>query len=150
VTSRLHILFFALCGLASSACGNDARNDAVLFLDRVQQLDLDAPIQERERLVASLASLPLTSEEVQRARDACVEAHRTILEAESLHRSAREALVRAGADEEAMPITERQRIERDIRQSNDAIERSRDLFTRCHRLTRGLETRYRRRRNSAE
>jgi len=137
-------------GAALGACGDDARNDARVYLDRVQQLDLDDPIEERERLVDSLASLPLSAPEVQRARDACVEAHRTILEAESLHRGAREALVRADMDEHAIPITQRQRIERDIQRSNQAIERSRDLFTRCHRLTRSLETRYRRRRSTGE
>lgn len=138
----LPILALVATTLAVAGCEPDARNDANLFLDRVQRIDLDDPVDERERLVDSLASLPLSAEPVQEARDACVEAHRTILEAEALHASAREAL-EGRADETEIPITERQRIERDIQESTRAVERSRGLFSRCHRLTRDLELRYR-------
>ena len=128
----------------AAACEPDARNDANLFLDRVQRIDLDDTVEERERMVDALAHLPLSAEPVQEARDACVEAHRTILEAEALHANARAAL-EGHAQEDEIAITERQRIERDIQASNRAVERSRGLFSRCHRLTRELELRYRRR-----
>jgi hypothetical protein len=146
VKRTLSILVLAACAIG---CEPDARNDANLFLDRVRRIDLDDPVEERRRLVDSLASLPLSAEPVQRARDACVEAHRTILEAEELHARARSA-VEEHEDESQMPITERQRIERDIQESNRAIERSREMFTRCHRLTRDLELRYRSRRGRGE
>jgi len=142
VKRTLSILALAACAIG---CEPDARNDANLFLDRVQRIDLDDPVEQRRRLVDSLASLPLNAEPVQQARDACVEAHRTILEAEELHARARSAVDGHG-EEAGISITERQRIERDIRESNRAIERSRDLFSRCHRLTRDLELRYRSRR----
>lgn len=130
-------------------CEPDARNDAHLFLDRVQQLDLDDSIEERRRMVNSLASLPLTSEPVQQARDACVEAYRTILEAEERQARARGS-VEQHEDESAMSIAERRRIEDDIRESRQALERSRELFPRCHRLTRDLQLRYRSRRARGE
>jgi hypothetical protein len=142
VKRTLTILALAAAALG---CEPDARNDANLFLDRVQRIDLDDPVEERQRLVGSLASLPLEAESVQRARDACVEAHRTILEAEALHARARSA-VEAHGEESAIAVPERQRIERDIQRSNRAIARSRELFARCHRLTRDLELRYRSRR----
>ena len=129
---------------AAAGCEPDARNDANLYLDRVERIDLDDPVEERERMVDALESLPLSAEPVQEARDACVEAHRAVLEAESLHASAREALGEH-EDEGEIPITERQRIERDIQASTRAVARSRSLFSRCHRLTRDLELRYRRR-----
>ncbi len=142
-------LAFALVALALLGCEPDARNDATIFLDRVQRIDLDDPIADRRRNVGSLASLPLSAPEVQRARDACVEAHQTIIDAETLTTGAR-AEVERYEDESQIPITARQRIEADIRRSNGLIERSRALFDTCHRLTRDLEVRYRSRRARAD
>lgn len=139
----------ALLVLALLGCEPDARNDAIIFLDRVQRIDLDDPLAERRRHVESLASLPLSAPEVQRARDACVEAHQTILSAEELTQGAR-AEVERYEEESQIPIATRQRIETDIRRSNALIERSRALFDTCHRLTRDLEVRYRSRRARAD
>ena len=130
-------------------CEPDARNDAVIYLDRVGRLDLDDSVADRRRLVRSLASLPLSSPEVQGARDACVEAHETILEAEQLTDRARAAVERY-EDESQIPITARQRIESDISESGRLIERSGPMFDTCHRRTRDLEVRYRARREGSE
>ncbi|MEZ4336807.1 MAG: hypothetical protein R3B82_09285 [Sandaracinaceae bacterium] len=132
----------ALLAITLLGCEPDARNDATIFLDRVQRIDLDDPVAERRRNVESLASLPLSAPEVRRARDACVEAHQTILDAEGITSAAR-AEVERYEDESQIPITARQRLEADIRRSNGLIERSRSLFDTCHRLTRDLEVRYR-------
>lgn len=132
-----------LCLLALG-CEPDPRNDAHLFLDRVQHIDLDDPLEERRRRVESLATLPVSSEVVQSARDACVEAHRAIIEAEQASARARAVLDRY-PDEADIPVNERQDIEQDLRTSNRAMERSRDLFSRCHRMTRDLRVRYQRR-----
>lgn len=142
---RRLLALIAFVALALAGCEPDARNDATIFLDRVQRIDLDDPLAERRRLVASLESLPLTAPEVTRARDTCVEAHRAILSAEELTQGARAELERH-EDEAAIPLVTRQRIEADIRRSNELIERSRGLFDTCHRLTRDLEVRYRSRR----
>lgn len=145
--ARLSLPILALLALA--ACEPDTRNDAVIFLDRVQRLDLDDPIAQRRRLVESLSSLPLQASEVVSARDACVEAHETIIEAEELTANARQA-VEEHEDESSIPIVERTRLEADIRRSNRLLERSRSMFSRCHRLTRDLEVRYRSRRRRAD
>lgn len=139
-----------LIALAVSAlgCEPDPRNDANLFLDRVARIDLDDPAEQRTRMVDSLATLPLSATEVMDARDVCVDAHRTILEAETATARARAALA-DHPSEDGIPVTERQRIERDIRESNLAIERSRGMFSNCHRLTRDLELRYRSRRRGS-
>lgn len=116
-----------------------------MFLDRLDRLDLDDPVEERERLIENLASMPLVDEDIQRARDVCVEAHRAILEAEALHVRARDAVAEY-PDEAEIPITKRARIERDLRSSNEAIQRSRPLFERCHTARGRLDRRYRARR----
>ena len=133
-----------MCALA--ACEGDPRNDANLYLDRVQRIDLDDPLDLRRLRVEALATLPVASDVVRSARDACVEAHRAIIDAEETSAEARAAF-EGYASEDAIPQAERLRIEEDIRQSNRAVERSRGLFSRCHRLTRDLELRYRRRRS---
>ena len=143
MTARLLALLTLVATLLG--CEPDARNDAIIFLDRVQRIDLDDPLADRQRLMESLASLPLSAPEVTRARDACVEAHQTIIQAESLTAGARTEIERY-EEESQIPITTRQRIEGDIRRSSDLIERSRSMFDTCHRLTRDLEVRYRRHR----
>jgi hypothetical protein len=138
-------LILALLCLAG--CEDNSRAEATMFLDRVERLDLDGPMEERRRLVQSLASLPLSSEEVSSARDLCVDAHRAILDAEQSHQRARthlaEMLEEHGTEAE-MPITEKQRIGRDIRDADRALVRSRRLFTDCSRVTEELAQRYRR------
>lgn len=133
-------LFIAVALVAALGCEPDPRNDANLFLERVQRIDLDDTIAARTAMVDSLEALPLGAPEVTTARDTCVSAHRAILSAETLHARARAAVA---AGEGTM---DRARIERDIQESNRQIERSRPLFTRCHRLTRDLDVRYRSRR----
>ena len=136
----------ALAALALG-CEPDARNDANLFLDRIQRIDLDDPLETRRTRVASLATLPVEHPQVWSARDACVDAHQAIIEAEESSARARGAF--EGYDsEDAIPVVERQRIEREIQASTRAVERSRGLFSRCHRLTRDLELRYRHRTRS--
>ena len=140
---------FALALSLLLACEPDARNDAIIYLDRVSRIDLDDSVADRRRLVQSLASLPLSSPEVQAARDACVEAHQTILTAEELSQAARAALTRYESEDD-VPVTARHRIGADIDRSTRLIDRSRPMFDRCHRLTRDLEVRHRRGRRSRD
>lgn len=116
-----------------------------MFLDRLERLDLDDPAEERRRLVDNLASMPLLDPEVSEARDVCVDAHRSILEAEERQANAARLLGRYDADE-VPSAGDRARIQRDIDGADAALERSRRLFERCHRQSRELDMRYRRRR----
>jgi len=87
-----------------------------MFLDRLERLDLDDPAEERRRLVDNLASMPLLDPEVSEARDVCVDAHRSILEAEERQANAARLLGRYDADEVPVGDDQRQHVEitRDI------------------------------------
>jgi len=128
---------------ACAACDHDSSAEARMFLDRVGQIDLDTPIAERRRLVDSLASLPLTDDEVSAARDLCVNAHRSILEAEQ-HQADAVALVALHGDD--LPPEVELQVGNDIEQSGRALERSRDLFSRCISEQHAIDARYGRRR----
>lgn len=116
-----------------------------MFLDRLERLDLDNPAEERRRLIDNLANMPLADAEVSEARDVCVDAHRSILEAEERQANAARLLGRYEPDQVPSP-GDRARIQRDIEGADAALERSRGLFDRCHRHSRELDMRYRRRR----
>ncbi len=131
--------------LAGVACGRDASGEARMFLDRLERLDLDDPADDRRRLVDNLANMPLSDAEVTEARDVCVDAHRNILEAEELQADAAGLLARYEPDQ-VPSAGDRARIQRDIQSADAALARSRDLFSRCHRHSRELDMRYRRRR----
>jgi len=151
---RALVLSFLLVG---AACEGDASTEARMFLDRVERLDMDDPLEERRRLVDNLATLPLVHGDVIAARDVCVDAHRAILEAEDLRLEAVALLARCGpvcagqpggpeVDGTADQLRARLDLDRNMGRADRALERSRDLFSRCHRETRALDTRYRRRR----
>jgi hypothetical protein len=136
--------------LALSACGDDrVRNEAMLFFDRYERIDQEQPPEVRRPLVEALEGLTLVTPDVVHARDACVEAHTMLLEAEERHAAAREELLRAteGGDR-PLEVDAAARIEAAIEESNAAIERSPALFERCYREVRSLEGRFHRRRNS--
>lgn len=115
-----------------------------MLLDRIERLDLDDPVEERRRLVDSLASMPLADADVMSARDVCVRAHRSILEAEEKQAHAAMLLARYESDE-VPSAGDQLRIRRDIDEADGAIQRSRSLFARCHSETQALQSRYRRR-----
>lgn len=123
------------------------RNEAMLFLDRYEVIQIDQPLAERRPLVEALERLALSDADVDRARDACVEAHRSLLDAEARHDDARHELVEAmGDDGREVPPEVAARIEAAIDESNAAVERSPALFSTCYREVRALESRFRRRR----
>lgn len=131
-------------------CGDDrVRNEALLFLDRYEQIDMHAPTAERRPLIEGLRDLSLVIPDVVHARDACVAAHLGLLEAEETHERARDELIRASeGGDRPLEMDAAARIEAAINESNDAIERSPALFERCYREVRGLEGRFPRRRNA--
>jgi hypothetical protein len=123
-------------------CEPDARNDANLFLDRVDRIDADDPLAQREALVESLATLPLASPEVKNARTSCVDAHRAMIYAEQENELVRDALMEVRGDESRLTPHQRAKIERHLTESTRYIERSRPLLDTCHRLRNQLRTRY--------
>lgn len=142
------VLASGLVAVGVTSCGDDrVRNEAMLFLDRYERIDQEQPPDVRRPLVEELRDLTLVTPDVVHARDACVDAHLTLLEAEERHATAREELLRAteGGDH-PLEVDAAARIEAALSESNAAIERSPALFERCYREVRGLERRFHRRR----
>ena len=131
--------------LLLAGCEEDARNDANLFLVRIETIDLDDPPAQREERVSALEQLPLRHTQIREVRDLCVNAHRTLLRAEALAQQARERLgALEGSDE--VPATAAREIEVALTRSNHLLAESRRLFPRCTRRTEELQRQYRRRR----
>ncbi len=143
--------------MLATACKGDASAEARMFLDRYERLDMDDPLEERRRLVDNLRTMPLVHSDVTQARDVCVDAHDAILEAEDLRVEAVALLERCGpvcagqpagpeVDGTAEQLSARLELDQNMGRAERALERSRGLFSRCHRETAALNTRYRRRR----
>ena len=128
--------------LILAACGPDPQNEARLFLDRMGQVDLDDPLEDRRAWADTLERMPFATEEVRRARAACLDAHRTLISAEDQNAEARRRLDEVGGDEDSLSAESRAAIEAAIGESNRALARSRGLFSRCTAEKRGLEGRY--------
>jgi hypothetical protein len=129
--------------LVLSACEDRVRNEAMLFLTRYDALDLDAPLEERRESVSNLRGLVLTSDDVISARDACADAYEAEIRAEDQHAAATAQLLEASAGgAERVPTEAAARIEAAIQESQEAIERTRELFPRCEREARALRLRF--------
>ena len=112
--------------LAIACSGDRGENEARLFLDRVELVVLETPVAERERMLGALESLPLENEDVIAVREACVDGHRALIEAEVAQREATVELGRAtgGRDDVRIPSEEAARIQAMIDRSNEALEES--------------------------
>jgi hypothetical protein len=122
------------------------RNEALLFLDRYEGIDLDDPLDERKQSIDALAALPLSSAEVAEVRDVCVEAHRTLIRAEEHSAAARADLEHATADgqrEEDIPTEVRAQIEAHLQSSNESLALARETLPRCMERVHQLEVRFR-------
>lgn len=143
--SLSYALAAALLGTTLAACGegDDARNEAMIFLTRYDDFATDAPREDRERGVHELRALVLSNESVRAVRDACADAFDSVLRAEDQHSQATQMLLQAsngGAGEIATEAAAR--IEAAIQESNEAIEASRTGFQRCQTGVRTLRTRF--------
>lgn len=149
-------ILVAVGGLAAVALFSNrddrSRNDALLFLDRYGELDVDDPVDDRRERVEALAAIPFSAGDVDRVRDTCVEAHRTLILAEDRGTEARAAFDRATAGgrvaESEIPTETRASIEAALAESNDALARAREQLPRCMSEARRLEVRYQQRRRS--
>lgn len=145
---RLVLLLVVVVSLPSCSCNDErTRNEAMLFLDRFEDIDVDDPLEERRTAIEEIRGLALSDEDVLRARNACVEAHDALIEAEDQHATARHELVEASHGGAEVPPDVAQRVEHAIDESDRAIERSRELFPRCTREVHALETRFHRHRS---
>jgi hypothetical protein len=132
------MLFFA-------SQGGGERNDALLFLDRYEGLDVDDPIAERRDRIRRIAAMPLATRSVDEVRDLCVSAHETLIRAEERGAEARAIFDRAtagGVAEGDIPVEQRASIEAALEESNDALASARESMPRCMAGVRTLELRF--------
>jgi hypothetical protein len=144
---RLLLAIALVVSVPACSCNDErTRNEAMLFLDRFEEIDLDDPLEERRAAIDDIRGLALSDEDVLRARDMCVEAHDALIEAEDQHAAARHQVVVASTGGAEIPPDIAEQVERAIDESGRAIERSRELFPRCTREVNALEARFHRRR----
>ncbi len=129
------------------ACDSSARerSEARRFLASYGALDHRDAMDEREREVTDLAALPLHSPIVMKARDACVSAHRALLEAERAQERAAGALEKALAsrpDGEALSKQQAAQVQQSITAAETALSGARTRFAPCETDARDLALRY--------
>jgi hypothetical protein len=148
--SRTSLSIAAALVLCAAGCSDAERNEAKLFLDRVEPMEGDGHTPT-PAAVTALGRLAFSSDRVRAVRDACVTMYEAVIEAEALHAEARrrvEALerVRAAArDGGTVDPSEPRAIEDAIRQSTTAVERARQARPACQDGIAGLRANYRER-----
>lgn len=116
------------------ACQDEARNEALLFLERYGGLNA-ATLEERQRRVDALMAMPLRSEEVKDVRDACGAMHRATLLAEQSSLEI-ERLIRGS---ERPP---RETVEPLFARSEEATAEAQELLPRCTEKLAALRQRF--------
>lgn len=130
--------------VALTACGPDERNEAQLFLDRYEALDVNVDdLAERRRRVDALERLVLSSERVIGAREACLAMHQALLEAEEQQAEARATLARLerAAESERTPEATAE-VDAAITRSMSATAQVRELRPACDEKLADLRARF--------
>jgi hypothetical protein len=132
--------------LAACACDDtQTRNEAMLFIDRFEDIDVDDPLEERRAAIDGVRNLALTDPTVVAARDQCVSAYGALIEAEDQHDLARHMLVSTflpDGGEMPVPPELADQINAAIAHSDEAIARTQELMPRCTRAVGQLERRF--------
>ncbi|MCA9615323.1 MAG: hypothetical protein R3B99_24690 [Polyangiales bacterium] len=139
---RLVAVGALLCALAG--CGGDEANEARLFLDRYDGLDVNVDdLVERRRRIETLGRLAIANERVEGVRDACLQMHQALLEAEEQQAEARRlvAQLEAAAPGEARP-EDAAAAEAALTASTEATLRVRGLRSGCDEGLADLRARY--------
>lgn len=148
ITSATGVLLGATLLTLPTGCGDReerVRAEARGFLTLYEATDHRSPIPERERKVAQLEQLSLSDEAVRKARDQCVEAHRTLIRAERENEDASgllEKAVSAQVGGEPLPVEEAERIRARLTAAEGSISESRKRFEQCESDTRSLSLRF--------
>jgi hypothetical protein len=134
--------------VVATGTGDRERAEASLFLERFQAIDIEDPLVERRERIEAIARSPISTEEIDAIRDACVAAHRTMIHAEDSSAAARAHFEQATAGNPGahIPTEVQASIELALSESNDALERAREQLPRCEDRVRSLEVRFSRRR----
>jgi hypothetical protein len=141
---RRSISFVLVAALVCIACGADETNEARLFLDRYDGLDVNVDdLDERRRRVEALERLAIASERVRGVRETCLAMHSALLEAEVEQAEARRlvtVLERSAPEsrtEDAVAA-----VDQALTRSADAATRVRALRPECDEKLADLRARY--------
>ena len=142
--SRLATLAQAMLLLVAAGCGPDEGNEARLFLDRYEGLDVNVDdLGERRRRVASLERLAIASERVQGARESCLAMHEALLEAEEQQAEARRLVtVLERSAPESRTADAVASVDHALTRSADAATRVRALRPECDEKLADLRARF--------
>jgi hypothetical protein len=108
-------------------------------------IDHKGPLSPREQMVNDLAELPLDTDVVKEARNACVGAHRALISAEQAHERAAASLdkVLAGKpDGQPLGQAESALVQHEIQGAEQALRQARDRFTPCEDRVQSLALRF--------
>lgn len=127
-----------------AGCGDRKKAEARMVVDRVRAIDPYSAVAVRGKLVDGLAKLDVQAPDVRKVRDACVHAHRELLEAEGLQSDAKKALDQAQSAKTAGKLTDAQaeRIAHTIKRSNEALVEASVLLPKCQAQVAKLASRY--------
>ncbi|MDB4975090.1 MAG: hypothetical protein JWN48_3431 [Myxococcaceae bacterium] len=136
-----------LAALALTACDREgrARAEAHTFLALYTATDHRAPVAERTRKITQLEQLTLTDDTVRAARDECVGAHRTLLDAERENEVAAKQLDQALAGlpgDQALPAADTASIRAGIDKAERSLTDARARFEKCETQARSLSLRF--------
>ncbi|HEX5659032.1 MAG TPA: hypothetical protein VFX59_17680 [Polyangiales bacterium] len=121
------------------------RAEARTFLALYEATDHRAPIPERERKVLQMEQLALSEEAVRAARDECVAAHKTLIDAEKQNEHASVELDKALAAQpkgEPLPPDQIARIRSEIQVAEGSLSDARKRFEHCETQARSLDLRF--------
>jgi len=137
------LMLVLLVSMAGCGCSGDReRNDAVLLVDRLDQLDTPSD-QDRSERIEALSHLPIATPEVAAIRDHCVRLHRALLTAEETSAGVRGALAEASEGGMHAPApAAAHALEAALDRSNAALETARDERGPCMDGAAALRTRF--------
>jgi hypothetical protein len=132
---------------ALAACDREGRvrAEARTFLALYEATDHRAPIPERERKLKQMEQLALSEEAVRAARDECVAAHKTLIDAERQNEHASVELDKALAAQpqgEPLPPEQIARIRNEIQVAEVSLTDARKRFEHCETQARSLDLRF--------
>jgi hypothetical protein len=130
-----------------AACDREGRvrAEARTFLALYEATDHRAPIPERQRKVLQMEQLALSEEAVRAARDECVAAHKTLIDAENQNEHASVELDKAlAAQPKGEPLGQDEigRIRTEIQVAEGSLADARKRFEHCETQARSLDLRF--------
>jgi hypothetical protein len=138
----LFLAFFVMSFVSAACSGSSQDREARLFLERIEGISVEAPIDVRGPKIEELERMPLADASLVSLRDACVRAHRMLLRAEQGQENARLLLSTASAERGTLDADTSRRISQAIAQSTDDVDESRRLFVSCDGPVRELASRF--------